>query len=167
MALTSQQKTALKADIDAIPELAALPNNTDGAFAIRAYYLITASPDFFVWRTKVIQDEIMLNGFDWARVDNLSVGTARVWEWMFDNAQKAFDPSKPNIRAGIQAVWKGTAPDLAVQAVVFGHCQRLANRAEKLFASGAGTTVVNGVGPATMSFEGALTFTDIIDARNS
>lgn len=166
MALTLAQKQAIKADILANPDLNALPNTSDGSFAIAALYNATASPDYFVWRSSVTQDEITQNGFDWVRVDNLSVGKARIWEWMFDNSSSTFNPSKANVRAGIQEVWKGTAADLAVQAAVFSHCQRLAKRIEKLFAVGTGTTVVNGIGPSTMVFEGSVSYQDIDEARN-
>lgn len=165
MALTTAQKTTLKNDILADPALAAQPNNSDGAFAIAAALNQIAVPDFFVWRSAVPQDEIMLNGFDWTRVDNLSVGKARIWEWLFLDG--SINPSKPNIRAGIDATWVGTQADLTVRASVYQHCQRVASRAEKLFASGTGTSVSNGIGPATMSLEGALSYQDVLDARNS
>lgn len=167
MALTPAQQATLKANILSIPELAAQPNNSDGHFYIAAYYNTTASPDFFVWRSNVLQDEIMLNGFDWARVDNLSVGKARIWEWMFDNASTSINPSKANIRAGINAVWVGTQADLNVRAAVYSHCQRLASRVEKLFGIGAGTTVVDGIGPATMDLEGPISYQDVQEALNS
>lgn len=125
---------------------------------IRDYYNAPASPAYIVWRTSVTQDEIMLNGFDWTRVDNLSTGAARVWEWLFDNAAKAFNPSKVNVRAGIDQVWKGTAADLAVRAAVYVHCKRAANRVERLFiTSGSGSDAVPGV----MGFEGEITTGDV------
>ena len=159
-------KTAILADATLGPLFSAPTYSTDTAFLIAAAFNQPATPDFWVWRTRVTQDEIMLNGFDWTRVDNLSVGTARVWEWMFDNQDRVIDASKANIRAGIDATWKGTAADLAVRAVVYSHCQRLATRAEKLFATGAGTSVSNGVGPATMAFEGAVSYQDVDTAHN-
>lgn len=164
--LTPTQLQTLKAAILADPILAAFPSDPDSAFAIAALLNQPAVPDFFVWKSFVSQDEIMLNGFDWTRVDNLSVGKARIWEWMFKNTG-GIDPAKPNIRAGIDATWVGTAADLAVRAVVYTHCQRLATRAEKLFATGAGTTVTNGTGPATMGFEGFLNYQDVDTARRS
>lgn len=124
---------------------------------IRDYYNASAAPIYIVWRTSVSQDEIMLNGFDWTRVDNLSVGAARVWQWMFDNGGKSFNPSKVNIRAGIDQVWKGTAQDLAVRAVVYTHCKRAANRVEKIFATGTGSDAV----PGLMAFEGEITTSDV------
>lgn len=153
MQLTTEQKTALAADIAANPQLVAY-RNAGNVGALATYYSTTASPDFIVWRTFVTQDEIMQNGFDWMRVDNLSVGKARIWDWLFSNADRAINPTKDNVRAGIAECWKGTAADLAVQAVVLGHCKRKANRMEKLFATGTGTDA----SPATMTFEGDAPF---------
>jgi len=151
--LTSTQRQALKADILATPEAAQL--FTDGNLSgLADYYNAPAAPDVTVWKSQVARTEIMQNGFDWARVDNLSIGKARVWEWMFQD--DAINPSKANVRAGIEAVWVGTAADLAVRASVYGHCKRLASRLEKLFASGTGSDAV----PATMAVEGPISFTE-------
>lgn len=158
--LTPAQLVTLKAAIAADSALSVIPQTPDGAFAVKNALNLAAVPAFIVWKSRVTQDEIMQNGFDWTRVDNLSVGPARVWEWMFANADRSINPSKVNVRAGIEAVWKGVAADLAVRAAVYVHCKRSATRAEKLFATGEGTTAV----PATMVFEGALGYLDILDA---
>ena len=158
--LTTAQEQALAALIAADPALSLIPQSIDGAFAVAAELNLAASPEFVVWRTSVSQDTIMQNGFDWTRVDNLSVGPARVWEWMFSNAERAINPSKANVRAGIEAVWKGTAQDLAVRAAVYVHCKRPATRAEKLLATGTGTTET----PALLTFEGDLRYQDVLDA---
>lgn len=162
MALTAEQMAALAADIAADPVLSVYPNTQDAAYDIAQIYNQDASPDFMVWRTSVGQDEIMQNGFDWVRVDNLAVGKARIWEWMFSNDSRSFNPSKINVRAGIDEVWKGTTADLAVRAAVYIHCKRLASRAEKLFAIGTGTEA----DPATMVFEGDINYIDVYRARN-
>ena len=161
MALTSAQLQTLKTAILADPELAAKPLNSDGAFDIAVALSAPASPAFIVWRTNVPVDEIMRNGMDWARVDNLSVGKARIWDWM--SRLGTFDASKPNIRAGIDASWVGTAADLAVRATVYTHCKRNATRAEKIFATGTGSDA----DPATMAVEGMLLWQDVEQARNS
>lgn len=167
MELTTQQLQALKAAIEADPVLAAEPMNSDGAFAIAAALNKPHEPAFYVWRTSVSQDEIMQNGFDWVRVDNLSVGKARIWEWLFDNSEAAINPSKPNVRAGISECWRGTAADLAVRLSVLQHCERPASRFERLFAVGAGTqTTVDAVGPATMALVGPIEYQDIERARS-
>lgn len=120
-----------------------------------------ASPDFIVWRTSVTAEEVMQNGIDWARVDNLSVGKARIWDWMVRSAGM-FNPSKPNVRAGIDATWVGTQADLNVRAAVYAHCKRKATVGEKMFSTGTGTDA----DPATMGIgqEGEVTLQNVISA---
>ena len=74
-----------------------------------------------------------------------------------------FDASRPNIRAGIDATWVGTAADLAVRATVYTHCKRQATVVEKLFSSGAGTDA----SPSVMTVEGAISPDDVQQARES
>ena len=170
MPLTTAQKTTLKTDILANANtvnyggvdvaINLLPNNSDANFAIAGWYNQQVSPDWTVWRTAVTRKEILQNGFDWTRLDNLSVGKARVWSDIFVDG--FINPSKVNVRAGIDAVWVGTAQDLAVRSVVYGHCKRNATRAEKVFASGTGSDA----SPATMAVEGKLLADDVYAARN-
>lgn len=156
----------LKAAILADPALASQPMTADGAFAIAAALNETASPNYFVWHIIVTWESVMQNGFDWTAVDALTDPKARTWEWLFRNAQASCNPSYPGVRAGIAEVWKGTAQKNAVRAYVFGKCQRLASRAEKLFATGLGvTTDADGNGPATMTHEGTLAYQDVETAR--
>lgn len=159
--MTPLQLAAIKADILASPDLNAQPNNSDGAYEIARLYNLPAEQTFIVWRTDVSIDEIMRNGMDWARVDNLTVGKARIWEWL--GRLGSFDASKVNVRAGIDATWIGTAADLAVRAQVYTHCKRQATRLEKLLATGTGTDA----SPATMTFEGVVPYQEIEAARNS
>lgn len=161
MSLSLAQKQAIKAYIDATPVLAAQPMNPDGAFVIAEALNAVATPAFIVWRTSLTRDEITQNGFTWTEVDSLAVGKARIWDWMFENTERAFNPSKPNVRAGIIEVWSGTAGRLTVQAGVLNHCKRSATVAEKLLATGTGSDA----SPATMSFEGALSYNDVQEAR--
>ena len=159
--LTTAQLQTLKAAILADPILAAFPMNSDGAWEIAAAYNLPASPAWIVWKTNVDPDDIMRNGMDWTRVDNLSVGKSRIWEWM--TKLGTFNASKANIRSGIDACWVGTTADLAVRAMVYTHCKRETTRAEKLFSTGTGTDA----SPATMTFEGQLSYQDVVLARNS
>ncbi len=147
--LTDTQLVTLRAAVFATPEAAALL--AAGNSAGLRDYLNTASAAI-CWRTAVSQDEIMQNGFDWTRVDNLSVGKGRVWEWLFVNESRAINPSKANVRAGIAQVWQGTAADLAVRAAVYVHCKRAATNAERMLATGTGTDAV----PAQFSFQGEI-----------
>ena len=145
--LTTAQLAILKADILATPELTVLYNSGDHVGLAAAY---NADTEFIVWRTLVTLDEIMQNGFDWTQVDNQTVGKARIWEWLFRNTTVSINPSKANVRAGIDEAWKGTSAMLAVRAAVYLHCKRNANRIEKLFATGVGTDA----NPAGLSYEG-------------
>lgn len=159
--MTPEQLQTLKAAILADPTLNAYPPGSDGAYEIAYLLNQTASPAYIVWRTEVPIDDIMRNGMDWARVDNLSVGKARIWDWM--GRLGTLNPSKTNIRAGIDAAWVGAVSDLAVRATVYTHCKRSATRAEKLLATGSGTDA----SPSTMGFEGSLSWQDVELARAS
>jgi len=169
MAMTEQQLQTFRDDILANQDPAvvqALADRVDSEIA--RLYNLPAVPDFWIWRNAVTLDEIMQNeGFDWVRVDNLSVGKARIWEWMFKNQSQSINPTKPNIRAGIGETWKGTAADTVVRGVIFEHCQKKASQAELLFATGDGTpTTIDGVGPGDASFHGAVTTNDVSNALN-
>ena len=159
MALDQSQLQTLKTTIINDPFLVSQPMTSGGALVIAEELNKTASPDYIVWKTSVSIDEIMRNGMDWARVDNLSVGKARIWDWL--GRLGSFDASKPNVRAGIDATWVGTAADLAVRASVYVHCKRKATRAEKLFATGLGSDA----SPSVLGFEGFLTSEDVQVAR--
>lgn len=156
--LTIEQGIIVKADVLASGDLNTIPATADGAYAIAALYGLPASGTWIVWKTSVNIDEIMRNGMDWARVDNLSVGKARIWDWM--TRLGTINPSRINVRAGIDAAWVGTAADLAVRAAVYVHCKRQANRLEKLLSSGTGTDAT----PAVMGFEGTVNYVDIATA---
>lgn len=150
MALTPQQITTLRPIVQAEPSLTqAVLTGNDAMIA--AWLNGASNPAFIVWKTSVSIDEIMRNGMDWARVDNLTVGKARIWDWL--GRLGSFDASKANVRAGIDAAWVGTAADLAVRAQVYTHCKRTATQAEKALATGTGSDAV----PATMAFEGNVT----------
>lgn len=152
--MTLDEITSLRAKVFLDPAAAAFLNagNTSG---LRAY--LNAVSIFVVWKIRVTWDEIMENGMDFTRVDNLTTGSKwRVWEWLFKNSNNAINPAKPNHRAGIDAAWVGTAQDLAVRAAVYVHCKRFATAAEKMLSSGLGTDAV----PATMTFAGEVSDND-------
>ncbi len=152
--MTPAQTATLKAALLADPALAQyIVDYRDDL--IRDYYNAPAAPAYIVWRSSVTRQEILQNGFDWTRLDNLSVGKARVWNDIFVDGY--INPSKPNVRTGIESVWVGTQADLNVRAAVYVHCKRNANRVEKLFATGTGSDAV----PGLMAFEGEITTSDV------
>lgn len=126
------------------------------------YNFMKTDTTFVVWRTNVSQSEIMQSStFDWTRVDNLTTGKARVWDLMFKTPTGTLNASKANIRSGIDATWVGTAADLAVRASVYEKCKRFANQAEKVLATGTGTTG----DPGVLTFEGVVPFSEIVKIR--
>jgi hypothetical protein len=164
--MTLAQLQALKAAIDADPVLAALPLNSDSSFAIAAEFNKDAVPTFYVWRSSLDINEIMSNGFDWTRVDNMTVGEARIWQFMTQLG--TINPSRANVRAGVNEAFKGTAQDNTTRLAIYGHCQRPATRFERVFATGAGTTSDDiGTGPGTMVLEGPVSYQSIDLARDS
>ena len=158
--MTPEQLQVLKAAILADPVLAAYPMNSDGSYAIAELLNKPADPAFIVWKTDVSIDEIMRNGMDWARVDNLTVGKARIWDWL--GRLGAINAAKTNVRAGIDAAWVGTAADLAVRAAIYVHCKRSATVLEKIFATGTGTDA----SPATMVVEETISYQTVDQARS-
>ena len=159
--MTPDQHAILRAAIIANPVWAAYPNTNDGAYDLAVLLNRPAEPEFIVWKTNVSVDEIMRNGMDWAQVDNLTVGKARIWDWL--GRQGYFNAAKLNVRAGIDECWKGTAALLAVRAAIYVHCKRPATWIERIFATGAGTTSE----PATMTFEGSITYPEVYAARSA
>lgn len=157
--LTNAQLQTLKTFIEGDPTLSAFPNNDDGAFAIAALLNADSNPAFIVWRPSVSINEIMSNGFDWARVDNIDASKARIWEWMTQVG--TIEPAKANVRAGIEAAWP-TAGNAAQRAAIYVHCKRTATVFEKIFASGEGSSAV----PATMAVVGQVSYADVSSARN-
>lgn len=155
--LTPEQRNTLKiaiqadAGADAFYQIGDLTGLAD-------YLNAQFSPAFIVWKTSVGLTEIIDNGFDWVRVDNLSIGKARIWEWLFDNEARTINPAKVNVRAGIDETWKGTQADLDVRAAVYAHCKRPATWFERVFATGTGTTAV----PANLVVEGPISTGDLI-----
>lgn len=158
MALTSAQQATLKAYIAADPTLSAFPNNSDGAFAIAAAMNVEASPAFVVWRTSVPVEDYR-KGLVWSEVNNIQAATARTWEWLTGNMTLPFDASDVNVRAGLSEVW---AANSTTRPALLAVAKRNATVAEKLFATGTGSDA----SPATMGFEGSLSYQDVQTARN-
>lgn len=165
--LTPQQSIDLKAYIlnpaNGLSQWTSGPGTDYGAIA--AALNADANPVFKVWRTSVTRAEIQDDdAFAWTLVDNLSTNSKyRIWEWMFDNAAGAINPSKDNIRAGISATWVGTAQLVAVATMTLNKCKRNATRLERLFAAGTGTDAT----PGKLVFEGSIDLSHIAEMFNA
>lgn len=162
MPMTTEQVAALRAAILADPALAAWRQERRDDL-IADYYNQPAVPTFNVWRTFVTKEEVYGNGFNWVAIDDVAEVKWRVWAELFDNEARAFAPSKANVRAAVVEVWKGNAAKLAVQTYILNKCKRMANRVERLFATGAGTDAA----PGDLVFEGTLSTNDISAILNA
>ena len=169
MSLSNAQLAILKADIIADPILSAQPNNSDGASVIAGFYNILAVPDFWAWRTSMTKAEYVQSAgpdgttFIWVGNGFItrSVGERDAWRELF-NGDQACNPSLSNVRAAFGDIFSGAGNAAANLAHLIAMSRRKIKRAEKLFATGTGTTVA----PAIMTFEGDLSYQDIEQARN-
>ncbi|MBK6790830.1 MAG: hypothetical protein IPG77_25250 [Betaproteobacteria bacterium] len=158
--MTPEQLTTLGAYIATVPAWAALPNNSDTAYAIAAELNQPASPAWTVWRTELTRKEAQGSGFDWTQVDNLTVGQARIWfDGLFEGG--VLNASEEGQRAGIVECWKGTAAKVAVQVFMLGKCKRSAKLGEKVLSTGTGSVAA----PAVMTHEGDISYPDVQAAR--
>jgi hypothetical protein len=158
MALTPQQLAALKADILADPVLAAFPMTSDGAYEIAVAYNLPSSTT--VWRTDVSADEIG-NAWVGTDIDGMSaLNMQRLQLLLASSPQGLFNMSRIDRRAGFENPF-GTNVNNASRVAMRAVWKRLATRLEKLFATGTGTEA----SPATMTFEGSIGYTDVIEAR--
>lgn len=157
MQLTPEQRTTLKTAIEAAPELTA-PLAAGDDMAVVTW--CNAPSTFTVWRTSLPIEEVMANGFIWTEIDNLSVGKARIWEWM--SRLGTINPSRQNVRQGLRDCFEVAAP------LTFGnrgagtgglqpHLRRLATNAEQMLATGTGTVAQ----PGQLGVEGRIDAGDV------
>lgn len=168
--LTPAQNATFKAAIIADGPSNAQPNNSDGAFAIAAIWDVLATPDFWVWRTSVSKHECTSSAspdgttFIWAGNGFItrSVGEQAAWRELLGEGGSV-NPSLANVRQAFTDIFSGTGNAAANRAHLAAVGRRKATRAEKLFATGTGSTA----SPAIMGHEGSLTYQDVEIARNS
>jgi hypothetical protein len=176
--LTTPQLQTLRGAITADALLNNQPQSDDGDQAIADAMNLAAAPAFTVWRTRVLLMEVTAKpGFDWTRVDNLSVGKARIWEWMFMPGSIC-SPALASVRAGVEAAFSVAGTDAPCRQAFYDAGSRLSTRVERLYTvpatvPGGGTTGsngnvpnANGVGPQNITTEGPLTSGEVRAARN-
>jgi hypothetical protein len=158
MSLTPDQLTTLKADIAADGTLSGIPNTPDGAFQIADIYNQDTA-GFYVWKTSLSNYEVRKNIVWTEYIASSSQDEKMAFELMLSNGQ--IDPSDINVRSGIATIF-GSPQQATTRDQILAISQRIANRIEELFATGTGSQV----DPATMVFEGSLTYQDVYKARN-
>jgi hypothetical protein len=186
MGLSAAQLAALKADIAAnvntIPagqpfagvQVKLVPATEEGNGVIAFWYNLAATPDYWVWRTFVPDAEIYETttgdgtAWSWSIYIARSQAERDAWRQMV-NMKGGVNASLANVRAGVADIFSG-AGGAAQRTHLLTVGRRLAGNAEKLFSA----ATAGGVGqrggtanPDTMAFEGPLTLTDVLNARNS
>jgi hypothetical protein len=156
MPLTPAQRATLLADINADGTLSAHPLTPDGHALVAAAYNATASPSFTVWRTDV-QVRELTDVFVWTEIDALTVGKARIWDWMTRGVD-TINASKANVRQGLL---DGFSAATATRAACIVVAKRFCTRGERVFATGTGSDAT----PGLLVFEGLLTVQDIAEVR--
>lgn len=171
MSLSPAQLTVLAADIAADPTLAAHAA-AGNVGQIVAAYALDAAPAFWVWKTRLRKDEITqqtsvdLTTFNWTGTGFIgrSQGERDAWRELFNGGgagANAVNPSLPNVRQAFTDIFSGaTAPAPANRAHLLAMARRLANRGERLFATGTGSTA----SPGLMTFEGLISDVDVESA---
>lgn len=159
--LTTAQLQQLKTAIQSDPVLNALPNNSDGNFDIAAAFNLSASPSFTVWKTKVNTTEVGDNLIG-TELAGLTTANLTRLQTIVAFSATGVNPSLVDRRAFFDDVFSG-AGGTGTRAKLLILWKRLATRAEKLFATGTGSDA----SPATLTFEGQLSYPDVETARNS
>lgn len=158
--MTPQQLATLKADIlvnFADPQQ--WPNTPDGNFAVAAAYNATAAPSFTVWKSSASLAAVG-DAFNGAELGNLStINTSRLQAIAAFFMQRGVNPSRADTRQMFDDIFSTGG---VTKAALLALWKRFATRAEKLFATGTGTDV----SPATLVFEGNVTGSDVLTARN-
>ena len=163
MALTPAEQTQLKTAILAEPSLA-------DEVAANAYFAIwtwlQGPSTFIVWRTSVPESDFTdltsaeATTWSWPAFIARSVGEQTGWSRMFQTG--SVNPSRANVRQAFLDIFSGSANSAPAQRA---HCAAIAKRAatlaEKVFATGTGTTA----SPGMLTKEGS--FLELVDVENA
>lgn len=159
MPLTSAQLQALKAEINADPVLASQPVNSDGAFFIAAELNKLAVPNFIVWRTDIPTRDIK-KAVVWTEYIGRSQGEREAF--VLINSNGIVNAGDANVRQGFADIFSGPS-GVNTRTNLLAIAKRSSTRAEKALATGTGS----GASPATMGYEGAISYQDVERARAS
>lgn len=157
------QNTALVSSIAADPTLGQLTHTGNNADIIAAAYNLTASPQFTVWKTKLMEVDLEANTspegtvWSWTIYIGRSQAERDAYRQMFNKG--VINPALPQVQAAFTDIFSG-AGGQAQRTHALAMMKRDATRVEKLFATGTGSLA----SPATLTFEGVIQGHDILVA---
>lgn len=189
--LTSERiaalRVAINAETDPVVVQARTPATRDDRVIV-AFYNAPSNPAFYVWRS-VVDTETIFDAIDWAKLTPADVATtgdsaqvaAAQTNWALQcqakqlnlqiilqgrqtinatrlKVRQAFTDSLQNVPSGVGGALNDAGWQTVKQALY-----RVATRAERLFATGTGTTGV----PGLCVFEGSISLDDASAALNS
>lgn len=163
MTLTVGQKATLKAAIQADSVANEFYVNGD-LTGLAGWCNELRSPDFFIWRADVTRAEIYHT--------TSSAPESSTWNWNTYKAQNATEQNAwtqmfmgdtadfrlPNLRAGVAAIFTGSAAQNAQRDHVLNIGKRRSTNAERALSVGTGSKA----DPATSSHNGAITTSDLM-----
>ena len=166
MALTPAQLTTLKANILANTDPAVIQAITDGANNVIAdWYNQLASPAYWLYRNMVTPSEIK-QAIDINDMVNITdTDRSRVVDIIAIRSEIGFNGESASDRAAFDDVFSAAAGDNSQQAIA-ALWKRQGTYAEKVFSLGTDNGN-NSANPDTTSFQGTLSFQDVVAALNS
>ena len=177
MALTTAQLQTLKTDITVTKAATSYQGqtllqwwNAGDDTTLAQFYQQPASPDFWVWKTAVSKDELVNSvgpegtTFNWSGNGFItrSAGEQAAWEQIF-SVSGTVDASKANVRQAFQDIFSGTGNAADNRTHLAAVARRRATYGEALYATGTGSTA----SPATLTFEGVISATDVGQSRSA
>lgn len=158
--MTPAQLDILKTAIQADPVLAALPQTDGTAQTIAASFNQPEAPAFIVWKT-IVSITVIGDNLVATELAGLTTLNATRLQTIALFSGTGVNPSLADRRAFFDDVFSGAGGALT-RAKLLVLWKRSATRAEKLYAQGTGSDLV----PATLTFEGSVSFQDVAAARN-
>lgn len=134
---------------------------------IAAFYNETAVPDFWVWHTRVTK-ALLTNSvgpegttFTWTGNGFITraAGEHLAWQELFSAG--FVNAAQANVRQAFADIFSGTGNAAANRAHLLAMARRRARYIEALLATGTGSTAA----PATMTYEGTITGSEVGNAR--
>jgi hypothetical protein len=112
---------------------------------------------FIVWKTRLTVKE-MASAYVWTEMDSFT-NAAKQYQFTLMREAGEINPADANVRSGLNEIFAGGGL-ATTRANLVALCKRAATRGEKVFATGTGTDG----SPGTLTFEGALSSTDVANA---
>lgn len=164
MALTPAQLQALKTYIASVPAWAALPNDSDAALQIASGMNEAAAPAWVVWRSSVPTLDIG-RAVSYVAVAAMTTANLDRVKTFYAMNPTSFEPSRSDIRTFMADTFSGAlgGAGQASRDALDALYRRNATLAEKALSTGTGSTA----SPATLGYEGAVSYADVQAARSA